>query len=51
MEDRDISVGNMDMLGIKEVALGLLKSPMEDKFPGPDVICPRLLREARDNVA
>eukprot|EP00061_Rhincodon_typus_P015029 g42476.t1 len=35
----------------KEVVLGLLKRIKLDKSPGPDVIYPRLLREAREEIA
>eukprot|EP00061_Rhincodon_typus_P008823 g31774.t1 len=35
----------------KEVVSGLLKSIKADKSPGPDGIYPRLLREAREEIA
>eukprot|EP00061_Rhincodon_typus_P015144 g42662.t1 len=35
----------------KEVTLGLLKSIKVDKSPGPNGIYPRLIREAREEIA
>eukprot|EP00061_Rhincodon_typus_P012509 g38289.t1 len=55
MEDSEIRVEHADMLGHfeikKKVMLGLLKSIAVDKFPGPDGIYLRLLREAREEMA
>eukprot|EP00061_Rhincodon_typus_P010608 g35031.t1 len=55
MEDSEICVEHANMLGHfeikKEVVLGLLKSTKVTKFPGPDGICPGLLREAREEIA
>jgi len=35
----------------KEEVLGILKNMKVDKSPGPDVIYPRILREAREEIA
>eukprot|EP00061_Rhincodon_typus_P002211 g16901.t1 len=55
MEDSEISVEHAHILEhfqIKnEVVLDLLKTIKVDKPPGPDSIYPRLLREAREEIA
>eukprot|EP00061_Rhincodon_typus_P009081 g32274.t1 len=55
MEDSAISMEHANMLGHfeikKEIVLGLLKSIKVDKSPGPTSIYPRLLREAREEIA
>eukprot|EP00061_Rhincodon_typus_P004588 g22942.t1 len=55
MEDSESCVEHADMLRHfeikKEVVLGLLKSIKVSRFPGPNDIYPRLLREAREEIA
>ena len=51
---RSLGVRCVDILGhvdIKKEGLGILKSIKVDKSPGPDGIYPRILREARAEIA
>eukprot|EP00061_Rhincodon_typus_P009618 g33253.t1 len=55
MEDGEICVEHANMLRQfeikKEMVLDLLKGNLMDKSRGPDGICPRLLREAGEEIA
>eukprot|EP00061_Rhincodon_typus_P008686 g31521.t1 len=55
MEDSEMCVEHANMLGHSEIkkdmVLDLLKDIKVDKSPGPDGKYPRLLREAREEIA